>query len=273
MSKPTLPRLIVVTLHKAGTHLLLRLVEELGYHRRYFEDELIEAAQSDSGEEFVQKMAPDAAYFLHECPVERFPHALLNHWRETRDPKFVYMYRDPRAVLLSQVNYLRRAHRGQTFSNTPYHLVFSDVLQAQPSESDALSVAIDCMGDYLTKNFLDSVWMLHHPQVIRVRYESVVGAEGGGSAEEQSQTLANVLARLGVANDPASIAPKLYDPAQRTFHRGRIDSWREVYSEQQLRVFEQRYGHLLDTYGYARVSQSGTKPTMMTPGTDDATKP
>jgi hypothetical protein len=252
IAMPALPRLIVVSLHKAGTHLILKLVEELGYHRRYFDDVLTRRVRSEPAETFLAGLEPNAAYFLHECPIAGMPRPFLDHWRAHGDPHFIYQYRDPRAVLLSQVNYLRRSHRGGEFSNVPYHLMFSDVLQAQPTERDALSVAIDCMGDYLGGSFFDSVWMLHHPRVLPLTYERLVGSDGGGSRADQLHDIERVLQHLGIRGDPERIASRLYDPTQRTFHRGTADAWREVYTPEQLRRFEQRYGHLLDTYGYRR---------------------
>jgi hypothetical protein len=246
----SLPRLIAVSLHKAGTHLVLRLVEEIGYHRCFFEPADLEAVERDTAEVFLEHMEPNAAYFLHECPVNGFRRTILEHWRAHGDPKFIYNYRDPRAVLLSQVNYLRQRHRRVSFSGTPYHLLFSDVLQAQPTERDALDVALQCMGDYLTESFLGSVWMLHHPQVLKLRYERLVGERGGGRADHQLEEVASVLRHLGLAGDPRAIAARLYDPSQATFHRGSSEAWREVYTPAQLQLFERRYGHLLDIYGY-----------------------
>jgi hypothetical protein len=252
MPNPSLPRLVVVSLHKSGTHLVLRLVEELGYRRRYFDDEMTRRVRSGPAEAFLATLEPNAAYFLHECPISGMPPQFLDHWRERNDPLFVYQYRDPRAVLLSQVNYLRRRHRSGEFSNLPYHLLFSDVVQAQPTEGDALSVAIDCMADYLCQSFLGSVWMLHHPKVLRLTYEGLVGPEGGGSRAAQLEAVERVLRHLGIDGDIEAIASRLYDPSQRTFHRGTAHGWKDVYTPEQIRRFERRYGHLLDVYGYRR---------------------
>jgi hypothetical protein len=246
----TLPRLIVVSLHKAGTHLVLRLVEELGYQRRFFEPPLLEAVKHDTAEVFLAKLENNVAYFLHECRIEGFERTILDHWRGNNDPRFIYQYRDPRAVLLSQVNYLRQQHRRKSFSNTPYHLLFSDVLQAQATERDALEVALHCMGDYLTGSFLGSVWMLHHPKVLSLRYERLVGERGGGHVDEQVREVQCTLRHLGIDGDARAIAARLFDSSQATFHRGAADAWRDVYTPAQLRLFEQRYGHLLDIYGY-----------------------
>jgi hypothetical protein len=247
-----LPRLVVVSLHKSGTHLILRLVEALGYQRRYFDDTLIAAVRAQPPEVFLAGLEPNGAYFLHECPPNGLPRGFLEHWRANHDPLFVYQYRDPRAVLLSQVNYLRRSHRGREFSNTTYHVIFSDVLAAQPDEGDALSVAIDCMGDYLQQSFLGSVWMLHHPNVLSLSYERLVGTEGGGGAREQMEEVTRLLLRLGIEADAQQVVARLYDPSQRTFHRGTADGWKQVYTRTQLERFESRYGYLLDIFGYPR---------------------
>jgi hypothetical protein len=241
----------VVSLHKSGTHLVLRLVEELGYHRRFFEPPLLEDVERDAADVFLAKMEKDAAYFLHECPIAGFRRPILEHWRAYDDPKFIFNYRDPRAVLLSQVNYLRQQHRRGSFSGTPYHLLFSDVLQAQSTEREALDVALQCMGDYLTASFLGSVWMLHHPRVLALRYERLVGARGGGRAEDQIEDVSSTLRHLGLRGDADAIAARLFDPSQATFHRGSAEAWRDVYTPAQLGLFEQRYGHLLDIYGYS----------------------
>lgn len=241
-----LPRLVVVALHKAGTHLILRLVEQLGYVRRYFDDPLRDAVRRDTAPQFLTRLEPNAAYFLHEARIDGFPRQFLDHWRAHNDPLFIYQYRDPRAVLLSQVNYLRRSHQGREFSNTPYHLMFSDVLSAQPTEGDALSVAINTMGDYLKQSFLGSVWMLHHPNVLTLSYERL--RDDAKNVAEVSRALRF----LGLDGDARAIAANLYDPSQRTFHRGTAGGWKDVYTAEQLRRFESRYGHLLDIYRYAR---------------------
>ena len=126
------------------------------------------------------------------------------------------------------------------------------MLCAQPDERAALDIALHCMGDYLLESFLGSVWMLHHPKVLSLRFERLAGAKGGGNDAEQREDVARTLAHLGLAGDAQKIAERLYDPSQPTFHHGTIDRWREVYTPAQLRHFEQRYGHLLDIFSYPK---------------------
>ena len=108
--KMTLPQLVVVSLHKSGTHLILRLIEEIGYERRYFDDALIKSAQRDPADVCLGRLEPNAAYFLHECRIDKFPRQFLDHWRGHGVPLFVYQYRDPRAVLLSHAGEVLGEH-------------------------------------------------------------------------------------------------------------------------------------------------------------------
>ncbi len=244
------PHVIVVSLHKAGTHLMKRLMEEMGYEVTDPETGVTEAAKTQDPETFLSALKPNSAYFFHALPIHTFPLGLLQHWRKTGSPPVYYNYRDPRAVLLSQVNYLLQRNRAQAFTETRYHLLFSDILQAQKTEAAALDVAIECMADYLNDNFLGSLWMLHHPRVCRVSYERLVGPSGGGTAESHAAEVNRVLAHANSRLNPDQLSSRLYDPTQRTFHRGQAYAWKDVYSQAQLRAFNEKYRHLLKLYGY-----------------------
>jgi hypothetical protein len=248
------PAVLVAAIHKSGTHLVERFLEELGYRPTTMDRDLLDAAEEDDVSTFLSRLAPDVAYFFSGLTIEMIPPPLLAHWRQTGQPPILFNYRDPRAVLLSQVNYLLGKARSGDFTQTRFHLVYSDILRAQPDESAALDVAIRTMGAYLRQSFESSLWLLFHPRACRLSYERLVGARGGGSDEEQHALVAEVMGHLGIApRGPAEIAvvaARLYDPHKRTFTRGQADAWRSAYTPAQLRAFERRYGDLLDLYGY-----------------------
>ncbi len=252
--EPRAPAVLVAAIHKSGTHLVERLLEELGYRPTTMDRGLLDAAEEDDVSTFLSRLAPDAAYFFSGLTIEMIPPPLLAHWRQTGQPPILFNYRDPRAVLLSQVNYLLGKARSGGFTETRFHLVYSDILKAQPDESAALDVAIRTMGGYLRQSFESSQWLLFHPRACRLTYERLVGARGGGSDEAQQRLVAEVMAHLGMAAhggaEVAAVAARLYDPEKRTFSRGQADAWRGVYTSAQLRAFERRYGDLLDLYGY-----------------------
>ena len=61
-----------------------------------------------------------------------------------------------------------------------------------------------------------------------------------------------MLRHLAIERDAQQIASRLYDASQRTFHRGTIHGWKDVYTSAQIQAFQARYGHLLDIYRYPR---------------------
>lgn len=244
------PRLFVVSLHKAGMHLMRRLVEELGYAMAFFDEEDVERAHRDNPASFLSSLPVDAAFFLHDLPIDRFPRPVLEHWRATGIPPLLFHHRDPRAVLLSEVNYLRGEARDGAFSRTSEHLLAADALAACEDESEALDVGMRLLADSLQASYRQSAWMLFHPRVCRTTYEGLVGPRGGGSVAEQEAQVGRVMAHVGVTGNPESVASRLYDPTQRTFHRGVAERWRSVYRPEQLAAFEQLHGALLETYGY-----------------------
>ncbi|HEX2222692.1 MAG TPA: hypothetical protein VHN15_00650 [Thermoanaerobaculia bacterium] len=246
------PAVLVAAIHKSGTHLVQKLMTQLGYTPTTMDEALLDSAEGDDAQTFLGRLEPGAAYFFSGLTIRMVPPPLLRHWRASGQPPILFNYRDPRAVLLSQVNYLLGKSQGG-FTETSYHMVYSDILRAQPDEAAALDVAIRTMGDYLRQSFESSQWLLFHPRACRMSYERLVGSRGGGSDAEQLRTVAAVMDHLGIRDrDPAEVAGQLYDTGQRTFFRGQADAWREVYTPDQLRAFHRRYADLLELYGYER---------------------
>lgn len=240
----------MVSLHKAGMHLVRRLMEELGYDIAFFDDEDVERAHREDGGQFLSSLPVGAAFFLHDLPIDQFPRPVLDHWRTTGDPPLLFHHRDPRAVLLSKVNYLRGEGRDGAFSRTSEHLLAADALTACEDESAALGVGIRLLADSLQASYRQSAWMLFHPRVCRTSYERLVGPRGGGTTEEQEAEVARVMSHVGATGDPRVVAGRLYDPTQRTFHKGLAERWRSVYRPEQLVEFDRLHGGLLELYGY-----------------------
>lgn len=48
----------------------------------------------------------------------------------------------------------------------------------------------------------------------------------------------------------SAVAGTLFYPDAHSFHRGRIGTWRGVFTHQHERLFQQRFGHLLELFGY-----------------------
>jgi hypothetical protein len=87
-----------------------------------------------------------------------------------------------------------------------------------------------------------------------VRFEDIVGPQGGGSRDNQIITLRRVARHLGVSVDDdaiAHIADNLFGGTL-TFRKGEIGSWRQTLSAEHKRLFKQIAGDVLVKMGYER---------------------
>ena len=93
-------------------------------------------------------------------------------------------------------------------------------------------------------------WLLYHPNVLKLRFEDLVGEEGGGSRALQAAAVERWARFLAVDVPTEQLTEGLFG-GTKTFHQGRTDSWRDVFKEHHLRAFEREFGDVLADYGYA----------------------
>jgi Sulfotransferase domain len=174
----------------------------------------------------------------------------LQEWTETGEPRIIFMYRDPRDVILSMVNFLS-GKTAQGFGNFSENLAYSRILSTKPTLAEKLTYALSdpsfpCNGDHER-----SLWLLNHPDVCKVSFEELVGAAGGGSDEAQEAAVARVVEFLGIPDDPKSLTGKLFRRDAFTFFRGQIGSWREAFTPAQAPLIASRLREMIDLYGYS----------------------
>jgi hypothetical protein len=174
----------------------------------------------------------------------------LQEWTETGAPRIIFMYRDPRDVILSMVNFLS-GKTAQGFGNFSENLAYSRILSTKETLEDKLTYALSdpsfpCNGDHER-----CLWLLNHPDVCKISFEELVGAAGGGSAAAQEAAVARVVDFLGAPHDPQTLAGRLFRRDSFTFYRGQIGSWREAFTPAHERLIASRLQEVIDLYGYA----------------------
>ncbi|WP_456819230.1 hypothetical protein [Cellulomonas sp. URHB0016] len=252
-----------MSLQKSGTNLVARTMEEaFGYTcvghgiRDSFDDVLSRLHAKDSGARDRRSLLSQPRLMLevlqeYPAPTCMFLHGLeigshLLDWCSSGEPRILFNYRDPRDSLLSLVNYLLQR------ANDPYspfarNMIFAEILNAMPSASAQLDFAIRHMGEHVDK-YRRNDWLLFHPAVAQVSFEDLVGAEGGGSEDRQRTAVRRIGDFLGAEAGDEDV--RIFDPTARTFFRGQVGAWREVFSDEQAQTFERLYGDVLHTYGY-----------------------
>ncbi|WP_055587030.1 sulfotransferase family protein [Peterkaempfera griseoplana] len=259
----TPPRVVVVSLQKSGTNLVARMMADafgyrcIGHGIRDSFDEVLTRlhaknprvsdrrslfSRPDLMLDLLEEYPPQTCLFLHGLKIGDH----LLDWCSTGEPRILFNYRDPRDSLLSLVNYLlQRAN--EPYSQFARNLIFARILEAMPSASAQLDFAIAHMGEHVEKYNRNS-WLLFHPSVAKLSFEELVGTAGGGSESHQRSTVMRVGEFLGMT--PGDSDHRLFDPSVRTFFRGQIGAWRDVFSPEQTENFGRLYGDVLRTYGY-----------------------
>jgi sulfotransferase 6B1 len=93
-----------------------------------------------------------------------------------------------------------------------------------------------------------------HPLFYTVKFERLVGDEGGGDSRTQRAELEAIARHLNVSSPPGHIEKcvrKLFGGTA-TFRKGQIGSWKRYFSPDDKKLFKQVAGQLLIDLGYEK---------------------
>ena len=162
--------------------------------------------------------------------------------------KTVCILRDPRDVAVSQMHYLKQLKNH--FAHEEY--------MALPSDRERLMVSIrggELGGQELqplAERYGRFLGWERAGGAVMVRFEDLVGPEGGGSEEAQRLAVGRVAMHLGVPVEERTIGlvgESLFG-AGRTFRKGQIGGWREEFTDEHEQALEEAAGPLLAELGY-----------------------
>ncbi len=249
---------------KCGTHLLLNYFPAAGFE---FAGPFGEILWDERFIEYVSKVqsGQHVAWHYHWTPE-------LSALVRQRDVRVVFLYRDPRACVVSNMHFIMKTPEHPSHRYFTEHLKTNEarlirLIEGIPDKDFEIyfneSTARPQPGAFALRSKLrrgvNTVYgmfagWLEDPQSLPVRFEDVVGPRGGGDRSVQLETIRRIMDFTGV--DPAEVSPEtladaLYKEGSPTFRRGRIDSWREDFTESVEAAFVQESGILLDLYRYA----------------------
>ena len=237
-------RILVVSLHKCGTHLLIGMLERVGLHPVWMNDQYERYTW-----EHLARLAPDQYILTHYPPSHPEVYGRI----EEGAVKAVLNYRDPRDACVSSVMWMGSENTKVTSSVRE----FTKKVNAHFEDQDAfLESAIRCerlnpIAMPFAEGFRLSRSLLFHPAVHKVRFEDLVGESGGGGTRIQQEMAINDLLRfLETAGDASELAREACNPQSHTFARGRVGSHREVFKRHHHRLFQELHFEILRDYGY-----------------------
>ena len=161
-----------------------------------------------------------------------------------------FVIRDPRAVVASQVPYYMK--------HVSHYLYFR--YRKLGTDKERLMAAIRGLkradGKLKTNGIAEklalSVGWLGAESVQVVRFEDMIGEQGGGSKAQQIQTTIDIGSHIGLELSEAealAVGERAFGQGH-TFRQGRTDSWREVFDEEAKDLFKELAGEYLIQLGY-----------------------
>ena len=238
--------IFLVSIPKAGTHLAMRLLEELGYQE---------------GGSYIDHTNPGHWYYLefsnaHTVARDFFIDSVRRQPFGNRAHPFprspvLFMYRHPFDILVSEFGYY----------HTDGRTVFANYLSGL-SDDERLRRLVDdprLLGSLRDRIFQFSAW-LEFDNVIPVSFEELVGSSGGGDDEIREILIWSILLKLQHAGTPADLAERIYDRRSPTFREGRVGNWVEKLSPEIRQILSIQPEDYLQQFGYSAAPGDGAHP-------------
>lgn len=238
--------LFVVSIPKAGTHLVYELAQALGYAPGV---ELPDFPRPQTWYCVEYSNSHTVAKDFFVDTVRRAPFGNRHH-PAVRSP-VLFAYRHPLDILVSEAHYYHRD--GKTaFSGYFAGLDFKERVERLMDDQWLLGSLRQRVGGFLP-------W-LAMPNVIPASFEELVGEAGGGSQAAQNRLIWSILLKLQVDGSAAELASKVFNKDSATFREGRIGAWRTQLTQTQVTQLEASCGDVIAAFGYSTQAEAPMLP-------------
>lgn len=243
---------ILTPIPKAGTHLIMRCIN-LMTHKGVVG--LMGGTPQDLERSLEMARQQNAIMKCHHVGGGFF------NVLRSQGYKNIFVCRDPRDACVSLVIYMDE----MTGKNRDFYVV--------PDEWDSLSFddklfavikGIHCES-YVGFWFDRLTYWTNYPDTLVVRFEDLVGNNGGGSDQVQMETLQAIanFTHMNISQEGLErVANELYNPSTKpkeyngiTYLGGQIGNWRLFFNEKHKKAFKKKYNHLLIRFNYENNSK------------------
>lgn len=255
---------------KSGNHLLLKLCSRLGYRvkdpgvaaslllgdwyllRRLIRGPRWARTPVNVGLEVSTNIS---GIWLARLLRLRRQHALGGHAAfseqlldalEAHGARPIQIVRDPRDVVVSFAHWIDSRPDYYAY---PYYkgLSLEERMMRLIRGGAGGSMYLDSLATVLDRSY---GWLTSPGRVLVVRFEDLVGQEGGGSAMAQTQAIDSILEWVGVKTDTAVLKSSLFG-GTKTFRSGKIGGWQNEFTGKVEKEFYRVVGDRLAMWGYA----------------------
>jgi hypothetical protein len=236
--------LFLISIPKAGTHLLYALADAFGYDAGIICPEWPKPRHWYCVE-YSNSHTRATDFFVDT--VRRSPFGNRHHAFATSPALFIY--RNPLDILVSEAHYYHRDGNA----------IFGGYLKNRSFEERLLTLIDDpWLFGTLRDRMAGFVPWLEFPNVVPVSFEELVGARGGGDDAVQRRLIWSLQLKLHVPGNPDAFASQVFDPESATFNAGQIASHREKLGERARNRFLELPQDFMRALGYS--AQDATAP-------------
>jgi hypothetical protein len=256
-SQQAVPAVLGNAMPKSGSHLIIQVLQGLTRLGPFVKPGFPPVNRSEDNAKLptaailnnIQRMRPGDIAYGYISASEPFLSALAAPGRAT-----VFVYRDPRDMIVSHVFYATQMHEGHWM-----HRYYTQSLQSMEERINAAIQGVDEEGSELTpvrQRYETYLGWLEIPQVLSMRFEDLI--------LERENALGQLLDYLrergftpkiprskAVAALEEAIAPR----KSGTFRKGQPGNWREHFTEANKVLFKERAGDLLVRLGYEQSNE------------------
>ena len=240
------------SLPKSGTHLLHPLLLSLGLkdYQGFFASTppiSMKVRDQAKAKTAVQRIVPNELFSAHMFFDAEVEQVLI----ETRTPSF-FIYRDPRAVFVSELNYVQHMNRWHK-----YH----GVLGALDSEDEAFQLLLNGLpdADFFFPSFSERVspyvgW-IQSDSTFALTFEDLIDDDPRPVCEQLLSYLRTLDARFGDDSDVSSkvalLVNQLESKSSHTYTGLDPDRWQYQLNRAQRTMLEEELGDLVAFMGYS----------------------
>ena len=253
-SQSKLPAVLGNAMPKSGSHLIIQVLQGLTHLGPFVNPGFPPVNRSETNDKLpeqavlanLRRMRPgDIAYgYIHA--QEPFLSALTGPGRAT-----VFVYRDPRDMVVSHVFYATEMHTGHGM-----HHYYTETLQTMEQRINAAIQGVEEPGSQLSsvrEKYQAYLCWLEQPGVLCMRFEDLILDRTAALTRLLDYLeLRGFSPRVGRQQAVETLAKAIAPGKSGTFRKGKPGNWQEHFTEANKALFKETAGSLLVQLGYER---------------------
>lgn len=270
------PDVYLLTMKKSGTHMMTKFLRLL-MARNDQEYDYIKATSKDYRAKHIIESPSGYKIQFGHLPYEK--HCPLYH--QIYGKKKILLVRDPRDVLISGSHFIPKIFQLSKENYPPSWAVDYVTIAGPFLERFAKMPLSDRLSCMITQKVPDSILSftpeyyqqdqtqfippfdfalqipaavdyMNSPNTLLVRFEDLIGPQGGGSEEAQRKCFERIANFIGASYNSSmyeKLSKDLYGQSF-TFRKGQSKTWEKLFSENNKEIFKKHFGEDLIKMGY-----------------------